>query len=119
MTDFKFQEMFPLKKDSTEYRLLSTDHVSVTRHAGQDIVHVAPQALSQLSEQAFKDVSHLLRASHLAKVSAILDDPQASQNDRFVALELLRNAVIAAEGEFPMCQDTGTAIVMGKKVIAS
>jgi fumarate hydratase class I len=115
MTDFKFQEMFPLEEDTTEYRLLSTEHVSVNRHEGQDIVHIAPEALSLLSEEAFRDVSHLMRTSHLKKVSAILDDPQASQNDRFVALELLRNAVIASEGEFPMCQDTGTAIVIGKK----
>jgi fumarate hydratase class I len=115
MSTFKFQEMFPLKEDSTEYRLLSTDHVTVTQYEGREMVHVAPEALSLLSETAFRDVSHLLRASHLEQVSAILEDPEASQNDRFVALELLRNAVIAAEGEFPMCQDTGTAIVMGKK----
>ena len=89
--------------------------LSVTRYADGDIVNIAPQALSLLSEEAFRDVSHLLRTSHLKKVSAILDDPQASQNDRFVALELLRNAVISSEGEFPMCQDTGTAIVIGKK----
>jgi len=115
MTDFKFQEMFPLKEDTTEYRLLSTEHVTVTRYAERDIVNIAPQALSLLSEEAFRDVSHLMRTSHLRKVSAILDDPEAAQNDRFVALVLLRNAVISSEGEFPMCQDTGTAIVIGKK----
>jgi len=115
MSTFKFQEMFPLKEDTTEYRLLSTDHVSVTRHEGRDIVKIEPEALALLSEEAFRDISHLLRTSHLTKVSAILDDPEASSNDRFVALELLRNAVISSEGEFPMCQDTGTAIVMGKK----
>jgi fumarate hydratase class I len=115
MITFSFQEMFPLKDDTTEYRLLSTDHVSVTRYEGQDILHVGPKALSLLSEAAIKDVSHLLRASHLEQVSDILKDPEASLNDRFVALELLRNAEIAAQGEFPLCQDTGTAIVMGKK----
>ncbi len=115
MTDFKFQEMFPLAEDTTEYRLLSTEHVSVSRYEGGDMVTIAPEALSLLSEEAFRDVSHLMRTSHLKKVSAILDDPEASENDRFVALELLRNAVIASEGAFPMCQDTGTAIVMGKK----
>jgi len=98
MSTFKFQEMFPLKQDTTEYRLLSTEHVTVTQYEGRDLVHVAPEALSLLSEAAFRDVSHLLRASHLEQVSAILEDPEASQNDRFVALELLRNAVIAAEG---------------------
>ncbi len=115
MTEFKFQEMFPLEEDTTEYRLLSTEHVSVTPYEGGDIVTIAPEALSLLSEEAFRDVSHLMRTAHLKKVSDILDDPEASENDRFVALELLRNAVIAADGEFPMCQDTGTAIVMGKK----
>ena len=115
MTDFKFQEMFPLEEDTTEYRLLSTEHVSVTNYEDGEIVNIAPEALSLLSEEAFKDVSHLMRTAHLKKVSAIIDDPEASENDRFVALELLRNAVIAADGEFPMCQDTGTAIIMGKK----
>jgi fumarate hydratase, class I len=115
MIEFRFQEMFPLGDDTTEYRLVSSDHISISRHGGQDIIQVAPEGLSLLAEEAFRDVSHLLRTSHLTKVAAILDDPEASQNDRFVALEMLRNAVIASEGEFPMCQDTGTAIVMGKK----
>ena len=115
MSTFKFQEMFPLGEDTTEYRLLSTEHVSVTSYEDGEIVNIAPEALSLLSEEAFRDVSHLMRTAHLKKVSAILDDPEASENDRFVALELLQNAVIAADGEFPMCQDTGTAIIMGKK----
>ena len=115
MSTFKFQEMFPLEEDTTEYRLLGTEHVSVTSYEDGEIVNIAPEALSLLSEEAFKDVSHLMRTAHLKKVSAIIDDPEASENDRFVALELLRNAVIAADGEFPMCQDTGTAIIMGKK----
>lgn len=115
MSTFKFQEMFPLEEDTTEYRLLSTEHVSVTSYEDGEIVNIAPAALSLLSEAAFRDVSHLMRTAHLKKVSAIIDDPEASENDRFVALELLRNAVIAADGEFPMCQDTGTAIIMGKK----
>ena len=115
MSTFKFQEMFPLEEDTIEYRLLGTEHVSVTSYEDGEIVNIAPEALSLLSEEAFKDVSHLMRTAHLKKVSAIIDDPEASENDRFVALELLRNAVIAADGEFPMCQDTGTAIIMGKK----
>lgn len=115
MSTFKFQEMFPLEEDTTEYRLLSTEHVSVTSYGDGEIVNIAPEALFLLSEEAFKDVSHLMRTAHLKKVSAIIDDPEASENDRFVALELLQNAVIAADGEFPMCQDTGTAIIMGKK----
>jgi len=115
MNEFEYQELFPLGKDTTEYRLLTTDHISMGKYEGRDIVNIAPQALSLLSETAFRDVSHLLRTQHLEKLAAILDDPQASRNDRFVALELLQNAVISSEGEFPMCQDTGTAIVIGKK----
>ena len=79
MSAFKFQEMFPLEEDATEYRLLSTEHVSVTQYEGGDIVTIAPEALSLLSEEAFRDVSHLMRTAHLKKVSAILDDPEASR----------------------------------------
>ncbi len=115
MTEFTYQELFPLSEDTTEYRLLSSEHISVDQYQGREILKIAPQALSLLAETAFRDVSHLLRKAHLEKVAAILDDPEASPNDRFVALEMLRNAAIAAEGEFPMCQDTGTAIAIGKK----
>ena len=115
MVDFAYQEMFPLEADSTEYRPLTKEHVSLTAADGKRLLQVAPEGLTVLAEQAFHDVSHYLRASHLQQLAAIFDDPQASANDKRVALELLKNAVIAAEGEFPMCQDTGTAIVMGKK----
>ncbi len=115
MADHIFQEMFPIQKDTTDYRLLTKDHVSVKSFEGQEVLMVAPEALSLLAERAFIDIAHLLRPSHLKLLSAILDDPEASENDRFVALTLLKNAVIAAEGIFPMCQDTGTAIVIGKK----
>jgi len=115
MAVFKFQEMFPAGDDPTEYRLLGREHISVSSFAGKDVLVVAPEALTLLAEQAFRDVSHLLRASHLEKVAAILDDTEASENDKFVALEMLKNAVISAEMEFPLCQDTGTAVIMGKK----
>ena len=115
MTEFNYQDMFPLGEDTTDYRLLTTDGIQAATFNGQEITVVQPEALSALTEAAFRDVSHLYRTKHLEALRRILDDPEASQNDRFVALEMLKNAVIAAEGEFPMCQDTGTAIVMGKK----
>ncbi len=115
MADFTFQEMFPLGEDKTVYRHLTSDHVTVASMNGRDVTVIQPEALTVLAEAAFRDVSHLYRPGHLASLQRILDDPEASQNDRFVALEMLKNAVIAAEGEFPMCQDTGTAIVIGKK----
>ena len=115
MADFKYQEMFPVTEDTTEYRLLTKDHVSSGKFDGTEILKVSADGLTLLAEQAFKDVSHMLRPSHLKLLAAILDDPESSANDRYVALELLKNAVIAAEGIFPMCQDTGTAIIMGKK----
>jgi fumarate hydratase, class I len=112
---FVYQDPFPLSPDGAEYRLLTEEHVSKGTFEGRDIVKVAPEGLSALAEAAFKDVSHLLRPSHLQKLASILQDGDASQNDRYVALEMLKNAVIAAEGVFPMCQDTGTAVVIGKK----
>ena len=115
MVDFTYQEMFPLKDDLTEYRLLTADHISTVEVDGTRLLRVAPEGLTLLAEQAFSDVSHFYRASHLKQWAAIFDDPESSANDKAVALELLKNAVIAAEGEFPMCQDTGTAIVIGKK----
>ena len=115
MVDFAYQEMFPLADDPAEYRLLTEKHISQISVEGTRFLRVAPEGLTRLAEAAFHDVSHFLRASHLQQVAAIIDDPESSANDRTVALELLKNAVIAAEGVFPMCQDTGTAIVIGKK----
>lgn len=115
MADFKYQDMFPLGKDTTEYRLLTNKFITNSDFDGKKIVKIAPEGLTLLAEEAFRDVSHLLRASHLKQLAKILDDPGASENDRYVALEMIKNAVISAEGIFPMCQDTGTAIMLGKK----
>ncbi len=115
MVEFKYTDLLPLGEDDTPYRLLTTDYVSATRFDGNPMIKVAPEGLERLAEAAFRDVSHLLRPGHLNQLRTILDDPDSSANDRYVALEMLKNAVISAEMEFPMCQDTGTAIVMGKK----
>lgn len=115
MTAFDFHPMFPHLKDTTPYRLLTKDGVSVQDIGGRKVLMVARDAIVRLTQEAFHDMSHLLRPGHLAQLKAILDDPEASANDRFVALDLLKNANIAAGGVLPMCQDTGTAIVMGKK----
>jgi fumarate hydratase class I len=115
MSDFQFQDILPLGKDETPYRLLTTDHVSTFEAAGKTFLQVDPRALTLLTREAMRDIAHFLRPGHLAQLAKILQDPGASANDRFVALELLRNANIAAGGVLPSCQDTGTAIVMGKK----
>lgn len=115
MTDFQFQDMLPLGKDETPYRLLTKDYVSTFEAGGRSFVQVAPEAITLLTREAMRDIAHLLRPGHLGQLSNILKDPEASANDRFVALELLKNANIAAGGVLPSCQDTGTAIVMGKK----
>jgi fumarate hydratase class I len=115
MADFAYQKMFPLGDDPTEYRLLTKDPIVRSAFEGVNILKIAPEGLTALAEQAFRDVSQLLRSSHLQLLAGIFDDPQSSANDKTVALELLKNAVIAADGIFPMCQDTGTAIVIGKK----
>ncbi|MDI1449352.1 fumarate hydratase [Polyangium sp. 6x1] len=115
MSDFQFQDMLPLGKDETPYRLVTKDHVSTIEAAGRTFLKVEPEGLSLLAREAMRDIAHLLRPGHLAQLTRILDDPEASANDRFVALELLRNANIAAGFVLPSCQDTGTAIVMGKK----
>ena len=107
--------IFPLSEDTTTYRKLTGDGVALAFFEGHEILKVEASALRRLSEQAFGDINHLLRPGHLAQLRRILDDPEASGNDRFVALDLLKNANIAAAGVLPMCQDTGTAIVMGKK----
>ena len=113
--DAAYAEMFPLSQDNTQYRKLTGDFVKVEKLDNKEIVVVDPKAIELLTYEAFKDINHLLRPTHLAQMRAIMDDPEASANDRFVALELLKNANIAAGMVLPMCQDTGTAIVMGKK----
>ena len=114
-TPFQYQDILPLGKDPSPYRLLTKDFVSTFEAGGHTFLKVEPQALTLLAQHALRDISHLLRPGHLAQLRKILDDPEASPNDKFVALDLLRNANIAAGGILPMCQDTGTAIVMGKK----
>ncbi len=113
--EFKYQEPFPLGKDKTEYYLLTKEHVSISEFDGQEIVKVEPEALTLLARTAMRDCSFLLRPEHQKQVTAILADPNASENDKYVALTMLRNAEIAAKGVLPFCQDTGTAIVFAKK----
>src|ERR1041385_825439 len=115
MMEFQFEEMLPLGDDTTSYRLLSHEHVSEFTAGGKSFLKVEPEALTLLTREAMRDIAHLLRPGHLAQLKAILEDAEASPNDKFVALELLKNANIAAGGVLPSCQDTGTAIVMGKK----
>lgn len=112
---FYYQNPFPLDHDDTEYYLLTKDHISVAEFAGQEILKVDPEALTLLAQQAFHDAAFMLRPSHQKQVAAILHDPDASENDKYVALQFLRNSEIAAKGVLPTCQDTGTAIIMGKK----
>ncbi|WP_026605737.1 fumarate hydratase [Methylocapsa acidiphila] len=112
---FQYSPLFPLGKDETNYRKLSSEGVRVEPLGGRPFLHVAREAMRTLAEQAMIDVNHLLRPTHLAQLAKILDDPEATSNDKFVAYDLLKNANIAAGGVLPMCQDTGTAIVMGKK----
>jgi fumarate hydratase class I len=112
---FRYSPMFPLADAGTPWRKLDIKGVSTTTCDGQTVLKIKPEALSELAFQAFHDVSHLLRPAHLRQLRAILDDPEASANDRFVALDLLKNANISAGGVLPMCQDTGTALVFGKK----
>lgn len=113
--DFRFQELFDLGNDEAEYRLLTKDHVQVDSFAGREVVRVAPEALTLLANQAFHDINFFLRPAHLKQVAAILDDPEASENDRMVALTMLKNADVASAGLLPFCQDTGTATIHGKK----
>ena len=115
MPDFAFTDLLPLGPDETPYRLLTTEGVSTVEAAGRTFLQVSGEALRLLAATAMRDISHLLRPAHLAQLRRIMDDPEASPNDRFVALDLLKNANIAAGGILPMCQDTGTAIVMGKR----
>ena len=115
MPSFDFSPIFPLPHDDTPYRLLTTEGVSTFEARGKTFVAIEPSAITALTSEAMKDIAHLLRPGHLAQLRTILDDPEASDNDRFVALDLLKNAVIAAGFVLPGCQDTGTAIIMGKK----
>jgi fumarate hydratase class I len=113
--EFVYTDLLPTGPDETGYRLLTPDGVSVQSALGRDFLQVDPEALRLLAATAMRDIAHLLRPGHLAQLRSILDDPEASANDKFVALDLLKNANIAAGGVLPMCQDTGTAIVMGKR----
>lgn len=115
MPEFIYSDPYPISKDKTTYKLISTEHISTVEVDGRKILKVNPKALELLAEKAMIDVSFLLRTAHLEKIAKILDDPEATDNDRFVAYTLLVNAQVAAEGQLPSCQDTGTAIVMGKK----
>lgn len=112
---FNYSDLLPVGKDETKYRLVTTDGVKVVKHGELEFLEVAPEALIKLTEVAIHDINHYLRSAHLEQLTKILKDPEASPNDRFVALDLLKNANIAAGGVLPMCQDTGTALVMGKK----
>lgn len=112
---FVFQETFPMGKDTTNYYLLTKEHVSVCNFEGQEMLKVEQEGLVKMARVAMRDCSFLLRPSHQQQVAAILDDPQASENDKYVALTMLRNAEIAAKGVLPFCQDTGTAMVFAKK----
>ncbi len=113
--DFSWEPMFQTGADHTTWRLLTNDHVRVQSFQGQDVLCVDPAALTLLSAQAFHDINFFLRPAHLQQVAAILDDPAASENDRMVALTMLRNADVASKGVLPFCQDTGTATIVGKK----
>jgi fumarate hydratase class I len=114
-SNYLHHEMFPLGEDTTPYRKLTADFVSTLTVNGREILEIDRLGLVMLADQAMRDCQHLLRPGHLAQLRKIIDDPEASANDRFVAFDLLKNAVIAAAGTLPMCQDTGTAIIMGKK----
>lgn len=112
---FQYQPMFELSKEDTQYRLLTKEHVKVKLLDGQEVLCIEPQALTLLASQAFHDINYFLRPAHLKQVAAILDDPEASDNDRMVALTMLKNADVSSKGVLPFCQDTGTAAVLGKK----
>lgn len=113
--DFIYQEPYPILKDETQYKKISSEYVKVEKLGEREILVVDPKGIELLAETAMNDVSFMLRTSHLEKLRAILDDPEATDNDRFVAYNLLQNAAVAIEGALPSCQDTGTAIVVGKK----
>ena len=113
--EFKYAPMFQMGKDDTEYYLLIKDYVSVGEFEGHPVLKVAPEGLTAMANAAFRDVSFMLRRSHNEQVAKILHDPEASDNDKYVALTFLRNAEVACKGVLPFCQDTGTAIIHGEK----
>ena len=113
--EFKYAPMFQLGEDKTEYYLLSRDGVSVGEFEGHPILKVSPEALTALTRTCFRDVSFMLRRAHNEQVAKILSDPEASDNDKYVALTFLRNAEVSVKGKLPLCQDTGTAIIHGEK----
>jgi fumarate hydratase class I len=115
MPEFAYTDLLPLGPDATDYRLLTVDGITRHRSFGREFLEVDPEVLTLVAREGMRDIAHLLRPGHLRQLRAILDDPQASPNDRYVARDLLKNACIAAGGVLPMCQDTGTAIVMGKR----
>src|ERR1035438_1642452 len=115
MPEFTYTDLLPTGPDDTQYRLLTEDGISRRVSLGKEFLEVEPEVLTLLAGEAMRDIAHLLRPAHLRQLRAILDDPEASGNDRFVAGDLLKNACIPAGGVLPMCQDTGTAIVMGKR----
>ena len=113
--EFQYQDPFPILKDETQYKKLSSDFVKVEKLGDREILTVDPKGLELLAENALADVSFMLRSTHLQKLKNIIDDPEATDNDRFVAYNLLQNAAVAVEGALPSCQDTGTAICVAKK----
>ena len=115
MSDFSFQPLLPTQKEQIPYRLITQDYVSEFKAGKETFLKIEPQGLTLLTQEAMRDIAHLLRPGHLTQLQNILTDPEASDNDRFVTLELLKNANIAAGFVLPSCQDTGTAIIMGKK----
>ena len=113
--DFFYQDPYPIQKDDTQYKKISSEYVKVEKLGDREILVVDPKGIELLAETAMTDVSFMLRTAHLEKLRAILDDPEATDNDRFVAYNLLQNAAVAIDGQLPSCQDTGTAIVVAKK----
>ncbi|MEO7351269.1 MAG: fumarate hydratase, partial [Marmoricola sp.] len=113
--EFRYSDLLPTGDDETPYRLVTTEGVSTFEADGQTFLRVSPEAIERLTSEAMHDIAHYLRPAHLAQLRRIIDDPESSGNDRFVATDLLKNVNISAGGVLPMCQDTGTAIVMGKK----
>ena len=112
---FKYQHPFPIEKDDTQYYLLTKDYVSVSEFEGTPVLKIEKEGLTAMANAAFRDVSFLLRREHNEQVAKILTDPEASDNDKYVALTFLRNAEVACKGKLPLCQDTGTAIIHGEK----
>jgi fumarate hydratase class I len=115
MAEFIYEKPFQLEKDITKYKLLTKEYVRVFEAGGKKVLKVDPRGLELLAKTAVSDISFFLRTTHLEKLAAILDDPEATDNDRFVAYVMIRNSVISSKEDLPWCQDTGTAIVIGKK----